>query len=502
MRLALRIATLAIATFAVATPAQASWNAGGGSGQSYSKARSLDAVTMPTVNVTGRTVDVSWSAPSGVPPDGYIVKRYDGSNQSQAVGTSCSGTVSGTSCAEAAVPPGTWIYKVAAARGANWSGAESPGSSVTVDSPSLTLTPTTVTSFPTALSGQVDDFIAGQTITFRLDDPNTGTVLSGSTSPSTIPANGHASVSVTIPAGTANGAHTVYAVGSGGDQAQVPITVHAPQLSASTIAKSAGGRAGKIKQGGTYRVYANVSGSGDPPAGLASLTAGVSAITTGQTNVALAHGSFTAGGQSYNYRSAQLTANASLSAGSKAYTVKLTDTGGTVTTSNFSVTVDNTKPTAADVQATNDSGGTIGRAELGDVLTLTYSEEVEPISILAGWDGSATEVIVRFRNGGGGDTVQVWSATNAAQLPLGTVNLGRTDYVSGNHTFGLTGTPSTLVLSGATATVTLGTASGATTTAAAASAMVWTPSATATDDAGNTAATTTATETGASDKNF
>jgi hypothetical protein len=498
----LRIAALAFAALAVATPAQASWNAGGGSGHSYSKARSLGAIAAPTVGATGRSVSVSWSAPSdGAPPAGYVVKRYDGSNQSQAVGGNCAGTVTGTSCTETVVAPGTWTYKVAAVRGANWRGAESAGSSVTVSAPSLTLTPATVNSFPTALSGAVDGFIAGQAVTFRLDNPTSGTVLSGSTSPATIPANGHATASVTIPAGTSNGAHTVYAVDAAGDQAQVPITVNAPKVGNSVIAKSAGGRAGKIKQGGTYYVYANVTGSGNPPAGLAALTADVSAITTGQTAVALTNGSYTAGGQSYNYRSAQLTANVSLSAGSKAYTVKLTDAGGTATTSSFSVTVDNTKPTAVDVQTTNVTAGTAGKAELGDTLILTYSEGIEPNSILSGWSGSATNVVVRI-NDGLSDTVQVWNAANSAVLPLGTVTLNALDYVSTNRTFGATGTPSTMAMSGTTVTVTLGTASGATLTALLPSTMSWTPSATATDEAGNTAATTAASESGGSDKEF
>ena len=281
----------------------------------------------------------------------------------------------------------------------------------------------------------------------------------------------------------------------------MPITVNAPRVSTSVIAKSNGGRDGKIKQGGTYHVYANVTGSGNPPAGLASLTADVSAITTGQTAVALTNGSYTVGGQSYNYRSAQLTANASLSAGSKAYTVKLTDAGGTVTTSSFSVTVDNTKPTAVDVQTTNVSGGTAGKPELGDTVTLTYSEGIEPISILSGWSGAATNVVVRVNNGVS-DTVQIWNAANSAVLPLGTVTLNALDYVGTNRTFGLTGTPSTMSMSGTTVTVTLGTASGATLTALLPTTMSWAPSATATDEAGNTAATTAASGAGSSDKDF
>jgi hypothetical protein len=500
-----RILTLAIAVLSVLAmpaPANAAWSTGSGAGSGYSKARTLGAVAAPTVSATGRSVSVSWTAPGGgAPPTGYIVKRYDNSNQSGTVGSSCSGTVTGTSCTESAVPAGTWTYKVTPAR-ASWRGEESAGSSVTVAAPSLTLTPTTVTSFPTSLSGQVRGFVAGQTVTFRLDDPTSGTVLSGSTTPATIPADGQASATVTIAAGTANGAHTVYAVGSGGDQAQQPITVNRPQVTASVIAKSAGGRAGKIKQGGTYYVYANVTGSGNPPAGLAALTADVSAITTGQTSAALTNGSYSIGGQSYNYRSAQLSANASLSAGAKSYTVKLTDAGGTQTTSTYSVTVDNTSPTGTDVQTANVSGGTAGKAELGDTLALTYSESIEPISILAGWDGATTNVVVRFVNGALSDTVQVYNAANSAVLPLGTVDLKALDYVVANRTFGLTGTPSTMSMSGSTVTITLGTASGSTTTALLPTAMVWTPAAGATDEAGNAASTSPATESGTSDKNF
>jgi hypothetical protein len=490
----------ALAVLAVAAPAGA-WNAEGNAGQAHSKARSLGAMAAPTVGGTGRSVEVSWTAPAGAPPDGYAVKRYNGSGHSQAVGASCSGTVAGTSCTESAVPPGTWTYRVTAVRGAHWRGAESGGSTVTVNQPALALAPTTVTSSPTGLSGTVTGFVAGQTVTFRLDDPSSGQILSGSTTPATIPANGQAAASVTIPAGTSNGSHTIYAVGSSGDQAQVPITVNRPQVGASVIAKSAGGRAGKIRQGGTFHVYANATGSGNPPAGLASLSADVSAITTGPANVALTHGSYTVGGQSYNYRSGQLTANASLSAGSKSYAVKLTDAGGTQTTSNFTVTIDNIKPTAVDAQTTNVLGGTVGKAELGDVLTLTYSEDIEPISILAGWSGSATNVVVRLNNGSP-DNVTIYNAANTSLLPLGTVRLAATDYVTASRTFGLTGTPSTMAMSGATVTVTLGTASGATSTALLPTAMGWTPAATATDDAGNTAATTAATESGTSDKNF
>lgn len=503
MRCGRRIVMLiAAAAFLLpAGTAEASWNSDG-FGRSYTAARSLGTPAAPAVALSGRQVTVNWIAPSaGAPPTGYVIKRYDNSNNQGSIGSACSGTVTGTSCTETSVPTGTWTYTVTTARG-NWRGAESPRSnSVTVSAPGLTLTPTTVTSFPTTLSGQITGFTAGQTITYRLDDPSAGAVLTGSTTPSSVPASGQATVSVAIPSGTSNGPHTVYAVGSGGETASRAITVNAPKVTASVIAKTSGGRGGRIRQGGTYYVYASVSGTGNPPTGLAAITSDVSAITTGQTSAALSNGSFTVEGQSYNYRSAVLTANATLSEGSKSYSVKLTDAGGTTTTANYSVIVDNSRPTGADVQTTNVSGGTAGRADPGDTITLSFSEQMEETSILAGWNGSATSVVVRLNNATN-DTVTVYNAANTTLLPLGTISLARSDYTTTNRTFGATGTSSTMVMSGNAVTLTLGTASGAVTTAAAASAMVWTPATGAIDVAGNTAQTTTATESGGSDLNF
>lgn len=497
------VAIVAAMSLVAAASAAASWNAGGGSGSAYSKARSLNGTAAPNVTVSGRRVTVSWTDPGGpVPATGYLVKRYNNADVQQTIGAACAGTVSGTSCAESGVPPGSWKYRVTSARGA-WRGPESAASAVaTVGSPGLTISSPPVNSFPTVLSGSISNFVDGQTVTYRLDDPNTGTILTGGITPSPVPNNGSATVSVTIPAGTGNGSHTVYAIGSGGDQASAPITVDAPKVTASVIGKSAGGRPGRIRQGGTYRIFANVSGSGGPPAGLAGLTANVSNVTTGQTAVAMTYGSYTAGGQSYNYRSGILTANASLSEGTKPYTTTLTDNGGTVTVDNFTVIVDNTRPNGSDIQAANTSGGIAGRAELGDTMTFTYSEQMDEGSFLAGWTGASTNVVLRLNQSGAGDNVQIWNATNTTQLPLGQVNLGRTDYTTTSRTFGLTGTPSTMVMSGNSITVTLGTASGTVSTAAAPSTMVWAPSATATDAAGNAALTTATSETGPSDLNF
>jgi predicted ribosomally synthesized peptide with SipW-like signal peptide len=282
----------------------------------------------------------------------------------------------------------------------------------------------------------------------------------------------------------------------------------APTISASVIGKTAGGNTGSIKQGGTYYVYANITDSGNPASGISTATANVSNITTGQTAVALTTTSCpcTAGGVTYTHRSASITANASLTAGSKSYTVSANDVAANGPTSgNYSVTVDNTVPTATDIQTTN-LGATAGKPELGDKVTFTYSELIDPNSLLAGWTGSSQNVVLRISNAGAGnnDVVTIRNAANTAQLPFGTVNLGRSGYVATGATvnFGATGTASTMVQSAGVVTITLGTASGTTNTVSNKTAMSWTPSPTATDVAGNAASTTAAPETGTSDAEF
>ncbi|MEA2379326.1 MAG: hypothetical protein QOD13_3233 [Thermoleophilaceae bacterium] len=280
----------------------------------------------------------------------------------------------------------------------------------------------------------------------------------------------------------------------------------APTVAASAIAKSAGGTPGFVTQSGTYFVYANVNDAGNPPSGVGAVSANVSAITTGATATALAAGSFSVGGVSYSHRSVQLTADAVLAEGARAYSVTAGDNaanGGTQ--AGFSVTIDNTVPSGSDVQTAN-GGATAGTAEAGDTATFTFSEAIDPASVLSGWTGASTAVVVRLINGGAlpttADSVQIWNAANSAQLPLGAITLPSGTYVGGlaatdSALFGATGTASTMVISGSTITITLGTAGGAQAAGAGtlAGAMSWVPSATATDRAGNATSTATVTET-------
>ena len=93
-------------------------------------------------------------------------------------------------------------------------------------------------------------------------------------------------------------------------------------------------------------------------------------------------------------------------------------------------------PAGSGIQTANASGGTVGRAEVGDTLTLTYNEQVDPNSLFAGWDGTSMNVAVVIVDGGNSanDTIQVWDVPRVNQIAFGTIDLGRKDYLVG-HTY-------------------------------------------------------------------
>lgn len=171
-----------------------------------------------------------------------------------------------------------------------------------------------------------------------------------------------------------------------------------------------------------------------------------------------------------------------------------TDALGNASSSTVSsLVVDNTAPTATGISIANGSG-TVGRPDTGDVVTFTFSEAMQPASILAGWTGTSTAVRIRLTQGGT-DRLTVRDSAGATQLPLGSTTMG-TAWVTSTANFN-----ATMTMTGNTITVTLGSQiDGTVVTSAATYAPVWTPSATATDVAGNPMST--ATRTGANVRLF
>jgi hypothetical protein len=175
-----------------------------------------------------------------------------------------------------------------------------------------------------------------------------------------------------------------------------------------------------------------------------------------------------------------------LTEGGHTFAVRAKDGNGVYSTAaTFTWTVDTTAPSATDVQTTNAGGGTVGKTESRDVLTLTYSEPIDPTSISAsGWANGLLPVTVRLNKGAGqaSDTITVYDSTNTTQLAsLGTVNLGQNGYAQNSVAF----TGSTVALSGSQVVITLGTASGSVKTVSSGANMVWTPGSGVKDLAGN-----------------
>jgi hypothetical protein len=308
--------------------------------------------------------------------------------------------------------------------------------------------------------------------------------------------------------GTVWGAFSSEAANHGNEIVAAPDFV-APTASQAVVQKTQGGVPGFVRPGGTFHVYGNVSDTGNPASGVASVQSDVSELVLNGSAIALTAGSHTVAGQPYNYRSASLTVRSPLGNGAYNYSFALADAAGnTRTQTGFGVTVDGTAPAAADVQTQNKTGGTAGRAEIGDAMTLTFNEPIDPNSISSGWTGAAPlSVVARLNNNvtshGGQDTVTIYNAANTVLLPLGTARLGRNDYVSANRTFGATGTASTLTQSGNGYVLTLGTASGTTNTVLLnLGTMSWYPASGATDRAGNAMGTTAIDESGSDDREF
>lgn len=262
----------------------------------------------------------------------------------------------------------------------------------------------------------------------------------------------------------------------------------APTVSASAIVRTGGGIAGYVKASGTYYVYANATDSGNPASGVATVKANVGSITSGQSSVTLTAGSYTAAGVSYKYRSAQLTA--SNVSGSKNYTVTATDSAGNSGSESFSSTAFKGAFEADGFDLDNGPSGTSGKPEKGDDVVLEFNREVDPASIVSGWNGSGTKsVTVTISNNSSDDQLSVSGATT------GTIAL-KGDFVASTVNF----TGSTLSLEGATVTIVLGTASGSVKTVTGNVKPVWSPSTSIRDVVGD--ACSSATVTGGNARQF
>ena len=268
----------------------------------------------------------------------------------------------------------------------------------------------------------------------------------------------------------------------------------APHVTRTVIAKTVGYLTGKIRQGGQFDVYAQIDDGGNPGAGVGAVTANVSSISNGGGAVVMTAGAYSAGGVLYNFRSAALAVTNPLAPGTRTYSITMTDvapTPNSQTQGGFTVIVDNTRPTPVDMTSANKAGGTMGLAEQGDSITYTFSEPMDPESLVPGWDGgSPTTVQVRIRNRGNND--QLLIRTNAGVLlDFGPVVLQQ-NYAQGSRNF----SNSPITMLGNQVTIVLGVVSGAARLVTIASPTTWTGDNGAYDAAGNACSTATITGSG------
>jgi hypothetical protein len=172
----------------------------------------------------------------------------------------------------------------------------------------------------------------------------------------------------------------------------------------------------------------------------------------------------------------------------------------TVKTGAATICIDKTPGAPAPTNVVLANGGTLGRADVGDTLTITYSEQIDATTFCAGtWTNTGTQtlstgVTIQIANTAGNDTLTV-SAVGAsncggtANFHLGSITLGA-NYVNGTRTFG-GATPSQITWdpTAHTLTIKLGTASGTVRTNVAAGTPTYTPSSSLKDLAGNTIVT-------------
>jgi len=203
----------------------------------------------------------------------------------------------------------------------------------------------------------------------------------------------------------------------------------APAVTALAVGPAANASTGQIRKSGSYYVYANATDTA--PGTVATVTANVGNLTGGATAVALTGtgGPFSAGGVTYAYRSAAQTAGSGLTNGSKTFTATATDAAGNTSgAATGSLNVDGTAPSPAGVTLGNHTGGLAGKPETGDTITFTFSEEMDPGTLYAGWGWGitpdVTNAVITFNdNTGGNGTNQPDSltVTGPSGVSLGTV---------------------------------------------------------------------------------
>jgi hypothetical protein len=466
-------------------------------GTAAARSQSL-AGNKPSGSVSGANVTVSWAASlfsDGTAADSYTVRRYQAvTGTEQTVLAGCAGSLAATSCTENAVPAGSWQYAVTPRYG-DWRGTESAKSDVVVvvaatvvDSTAPT---TTASASPAANAAGWRN--ADVTVSLSATDPAPGVVKQvtyavGGASNTTVPGS-----SATVPAIATEGTISVnyFAEDEAGNvESTKTLTVKLDKTAPATATLTA--LPAKVRNG------QSLTGSfADAGSGIASVTYYYCLAAAATCDASSGTGIGSSATSPYS-----VTWNSQPADGSYKVVANAVDAAGNAKLSDVvTTTVDNTAPTAIDVQATAATAAGANTIGSGDVIKLTFSEVMSPGSVKSGWDGSSTSVtgLVKVTNG---TTDFISFATG---IELGTVDLGSAAWAkAGNgNEYALNGTLSMATVNGRTVlTISITSNDTKAETVTGSTTLKWTPSAGATDAAGNPATTAQATESGSADVDF
>jgi hypothetical protein len=204
-----------------------------------------------------------------------------------------------------------------------------------------------------------------------------------------------------------------------------------PVVSAAQVA-GPGGAAGVVQPGAEYRVCAQVADQGNPPSGVKSVTADVSALAGRTASAPLSAGSCTIGSAAFNYGSTSLTAGASLAPGTASYTVAATDNLAQSASQSFTVTVQAPPSSGCHGTAITATNGGAAKKQIdsGDVVLFSFTAPIDKQSIIPGWTGNGAAPPVTMRIADDGDSDLITVEYHGTVTPLGTIDTD-SDFVNG-----------------------------------------------------------------------
>jgi len=455
-------------TFLGAGAAFAYWVTTDSSHPAQTVASTLSTPTAGTQNgtATPSSVPIKWTAPSGYTPTGYTVLRCTGSSCTNFTAISsgtCSGTISGTSCTDTGLSAGTTYSYEVEGRLDNW--VSSPGGSFTAATSAasklvFTVQPGSGQNIQAAGTGNFS-------VSVTIEDAN-GNPASGDNSDTVTlaiasgdnPGGGTLSCTGGVTATVSSGVATftgcaITKAGSGyqltassatSPSLTAPANANSFNITAGTpsqvIATSGGNQSATTSAAFVNPLVATVEdANGNPVSGISvTFTApsmGASAtFASGCTSNPNAHSCIANTGGNGQATSSAFTANGT--AGS--YTISASSTGASP--ASFSET--NTAPVSiTSVVTANTTGGTAGKLDPGDTVTVTFSGQIDAHTVCSLWTNGSTgiqtaktgSVVTVTANGNSKNKLSFTTPPSACgTFNFGTIDLGNNQYVISNGT--------------------------------------------------------------------